>query len=103
MRQLRYTPRAESDVFEIVESAARTIDLDAAFGIGDRLYDQCEKLAMLPGTLGRPRDDLGMGLRTFPFLSYVIVFQYLEENVLEVARILHSRRDLHALFGQPKS
>lgn len=100
MRRLRYTPQAESDVFDIIDYMAATIgDDDAAFDIGERLYDQCEKLAILPGTLGRPRDELGEGLRTFPIDSYVIVFKYMGDDVVEVARVLHAKRDIHALFG----
>ncbi|RYE54816.1 MAG: type II toxin-antitoxin system RelE/ParE family toxin [Rhizobiaceae bacterium] len=103
MRRLRYAPRAESDVNEIIEYTAGVIgDELGALDVGDKLYDQCERLAGLPGTLGRPRSDLGAGLRTFPFGSYVIVFNYVDDDVFEVVRVLHAKRDILALFGGTK-
>jgi len=102
MKRLSYTPQAEIDVFDIVEYTSKVIeDTDAAFDVGDALYDQCEKLASLPGTLGHPRADLGEGLRTFPFKSFVIVFRYVGER-LEVTRILHAKRDIDELFRRAK-
>lgn len=100
MKRLLYTPRAQSDIFDIIDYTAETIgDGDLAFDVGERIYDQCEKLAGLPGRLGRSREGLGQGLRSFPFGSYVIIFKYIGDDTFEVARVLHAKRDIDALFG----
>jgi plasmid stabilization system protein ParE len=56
------------------------------------LREQCEKLAALPGTLGRPRPELRPDLRSFPFKSNVIFFRY-HASDFEVVSILESHRD----------
>ena len=47
--------------------------------------------------MGRARPELGDGLRSAPFESYVIFFRYVGER-FEVVDILHGRRDVDALF-----
>ena len=61
------------------------------------LREQCEKLAKLPGTLGRERPDLGPRLRSFPFKGYVVIFRY-GDDIFEVARILSGRMNIADLF-----
>jgi toxin ParE1/3/4 len=55
----------------------------------------CDKLPMLANfpDMGRQRDDLHIGLRSFPAKPYVI-FYIKSENALEIVRILHQSRDL---------
>jgi len=50
------------------------------------------KVAQSP-SLGRPRDDLSMGLRSFPIGSHVLYY-WEHQGTLRVAHILHSRRDV---------
>jgi plasmid stabilization system protein ParE len=59
------------------------------------LIAQCEHLAALSGTMGRSRDDLRPGLRSFPFRGFIIFFQYAEDR-LEIVNILSGRRDLES-------
>jgi toxin ParE1/3/4 len=104
MRHLAYTEKAQADFIQIANYWTEVTDDDvAAFGVLQKLDAQCRKLAELPGLLGRPREDLGEGLRTFPSGSYVIVFKYLGDDVFEVARVVNARRDMRALFGKPPS
>lgn len=102
MRRLAYSPRAQADLTAIVDYVADVTGDDvAAFRAVQKLDAQCKKLATLPGVLGHPRDDLGEGLRTFPFGSYEIVFRYRSNETLEVARIISGKRDIRALFRKP--
>ena len=102
MRRLAYSPRAQADLTDIVDYVAYiTGDDVAAYNAAQKLDAQCKKLAALPGTLGHPRNDLGEGLRTFPFGSYEIVFQYTSDETLEIARIVSGKRDIRALFRKP--
>jgi toxin ParE1/3/4 len=61
------------------------------------LRAQCQKLASLPGEIGRPRLDLQDGMRSFPFRGYVIFFRYAGER-FEVVAILESHRDVGSHF-----
>jgi len=66
-------------------------------GFAEVLYRQCARLAALPGTLGRPREELRPGMRSFAFKSYVIFFRYGAET-LEVVNILEGHRDILAYY-----
>ncbi len=57
------------------------------------------KLAALPGTLGRPRPELGEAIRSLPHHGYIIIFRY-EEVIVDVVQILHSRQDLPSAFSE---
>lgn len=64
---------------------------------GGLIQDQCRELASLPGTLGRPRDDLGPGLRSTVVRNYVVLFRY-EHGVMRIVRVVEGHRDFPALF-----
>ncbi len=48
--------------------------------------------------LGRCRDDLGVGSRSFAVGEYVIVY-WVENSDVLILRVVHGRRDLETLFG----
>ena len=83
------------DVFEYL--AERFADNARAREFVDAIVAQIEKIAGLPSIVGRPRDNLLPGLRSFPFRGYLIFMRY-EEDSLVVVNILHSRRDTDAAF-----
>jgi plasmid stabilization system protein ParE len=96
--KLVLTARARTDLVDIagyVSRAAANRATGKAFALA--LRKQCERLAELPGELGRPRPELGPRLRSFPFRGYVIVFCY-SDGLLEIARILEGHRDIPAEF-----
>lgn len=62
------------------------------------LRRQCRKLADLPGTLGRPRPELFVGLRSFAHRGYVILFRY-EPGLLVVVNVVEGHRDIDARFN----
>ena len=64
----------------------------------ETIVTQIEKIAALPSTVGRPRDNLLPGLRSFPFRGYLCFMRY-EEDRLLIVNILHSRRDTDAAFS----
>ncbi len=69
----------------------------------DAIVTQIEKIATPPLTVGRPRDNLSPGLRSFPSRGYLLFMRYEEERLL-IVNILHSRRDTDAAFspdGEP--
>ncbi len=70
-----------------VENADRFVDL---------IYDKCTELASMPG-MGRKRDGLIPGIRSFPVKRYVIFYR-IRKNQVEIIRVLSAYRDLSAIF-----
>jgi len=56
----------------------------------------CELIATRP-QLGRRREELAPGLRSFPAGSYFIFYQPIADGI-EVVRVLHASRDIDSLF-----
>ena len=47
--------------------------------------------------VGRVREDIASGVRSFPVKSYVIYYRKIERGVL-VSRVLHGKRDQEAVL-----
>jgi plasmid stabilization system protein ParE len=62
-----------------------------------KIMDQCEKMASLSTSIGRPRPELRADMRSFPFKGYIIFFRY-QNDRLEVVNILEGHRDIEAYF-----
>ena len=95
MPSFRFLPLARRDLNEIWEYIAQE-NLDAAERLVERIEELCELLATRP-QLGRRREELAPGLRSFPAGSYVIFYQPLADGI-EVVRVLHASRDIDSLF-----
>src|SRR5215216_7858095 len=92
-RRLRLVlaPDAKADLAEILlytqqrwgkqQRAAYKASIDGAL----------REMAEFPG-LGRTRDEISSGLRSFPIGSHVIYYRATDEQLI-VARIVHSSRD----------
>ncbi len=69
--------------------------------VADRWVDKLDETFNLIATqplMGRARDELAASLRSFPFGRYVIFYVPIE-NGIDVVRVLHSARDIDAVFG----
>lgn len=100
MRRLVFLAQAKSDLVQIQRDLTRLIgQLSVARNVADGLRAHCRRLAGFSATIGRPRPDLGEGLRSQPQDSYIIFFRYADDR-LEVVTILHGARDIDALFGK---
>jgi toxin ParE1/3/4 len=96
MARLVIRPQALIDLDEIFDYIADD-SLDRAIGFIEKLYAQMEKLAVNPG-MGRSREELLPGLRSFPYGSYLILYIPLASGV-DVVRLLNGARDIEALFS----
>lgn len=94
-RILRH-PRAAADIAESRDYIAEN-NLAAADAFIDRLDAALQRLAHQL-RLGRARDELAAGLRSFPFERYVIFYEPLADGIVFV-RLLHGARDIDAQFG----
>jgi toxin ParE1/3/4 len=91
VKRLKLRDEAERDLFEIWMWIALD-DPAAADRVIDRIQDVMFLLCEQPGS-GRPRPEFGDGLRSFPAANWVIFYRE-DGPVLDVARVLHGRRDL---------
>lgn len=95
MPRLRITPRANSDLLEIwayiSDDSERTADKFI-----DQMHEAIQKLAKHP-ELGRRRDELSQGIRSFPFRRYVVFYRRTSAFLL-IVRILHGARDIYSAF-----
>jgi toxin ParE1/3/4 len=86
-------PRAQDDIVEIWSYIADDSEAQADAFV-DRLDAKFQLLAQQPG-LGRVREELSPGLRSFPVGRYVVFYEPIS-NGIAVVRVLHSARDIDA-------
>ena len=93
------SPEAQEDLIGIWIYLAE----QASEQVADRqlagIESACEKLEHWPNA-GRQRDELLPGLRSVLAVPYVI-FYHVRNDVVEVVRVLHGRRDIDAIFAEP--
>ena len=94
----RVAPQAEVDLDNIwYYIATESGSIDLADRWMDSLTGRFLLLTRHPH-IGRSRDELGAGMRSFPVGEYIIVYCVEDSDVL-ILRVVHGRRDLEALFG----
>lgn len=95
MSQVTRRPLAEADILEIWDYIAD--DNPAA---ADRWVDQLDERFRMLATrpmMGRSRNELAPGVRSFPFGRYVVFYVPLDDGI-DVVRVLHGARDIDAVF-----
>jgi toxin ParE1/3/4 len=65
----------------------------------DLIDEKFQNLPRQPG-LGRRREELVAGLRSFPVGRYVIFYLQVQD-CLQIVRVLHGARDVDADFADP--
>lgn len=95
MSRCQFTAPARLDLLEIYEYIAPDNPAAAARWI-DKLESECRKLADMPG-MGRRREDLAPGLRSFVVGAYLIFYRPIDGGV-QITRVLHGARDIDRLF-----
>ena len=93
------TPSANEDLEEIWMFIAADNPAQADDFI-DLIDEKFQNLSRQPG-LGRRREELVAGLRSFPVGRYVIFYLQVQDS-LQIVRILHGARDLDAVFADPE-
>jgi toxin ParE1/3/4 len=96
MPRVTRRPLAEADILEIWDYIADD-SLAAADRWVDRLDEQLRMLAAQP-LMGRAREELAPGVRSFPFGRYVVIYVLLD-NGIDVVRVMHGARDIDAVFN----
>jgi toxin ParE1/3/4 len=86
---------AEADLTDIWVFVAQD-NPEAADRLIDQIYEKCQFLAGSPNA-GRQRAELGLSIRSFAVGNYLIFYREGATGI-EVARVLHGRRDIPSLF-----
>ncbi len=96
--RLRYSRRFESDLEAIAEYVAREGSNRAAERLVRRIRVRCQELPFQPTAyaLWQVRPDLGLRRRV---VGRYLVFYRVAGDVVELARVIHSARDLEGLLG----
>src|SRR5690349_23979294 len=89
----RLSPEAESELDDIWLYVARE---SGSIEIANRLIDSITDRFWLLGQhthIGRPRDDLRPGLRSFPAGEYVIIYR-IEDEDASILHVMRGSRDI---------
>ena len=98
MAGLLISPEAEADLDDIwVYIARESQSIERAELFLDRFAVFFSRLARNP-YLGRQRDDLRPGYRSFPIGDYVVFYRLTGTGEILVLRVIHGRRDLERIF-----
>jgi len=90
---------AREDLISIWEYLVEGSSLPTADRVLDDLSSAMDRLADFPG-LGHLREDLAnKPIRFFRVHSYLILYRQ-RESQLQIARILHSARDIKSILGE---
>lgn len=93
MPVIRKLPRAANDLLDIWDYIAED-NVARADAFIDDVEARFRILAEQP-LLGRRREELAPGLRSFPLGRYIIFYKVLPDGI-EIVRVLHGSRDLGA-------
>lgn len=95
MARIVRRPLAGADIDEIWDYIAADSLVQADAWV-DRLEEKLRLLATSP-MMGRARDELSADVRSMPFERYMIFYVPLADGI-DIVRVLHSARDIDALF-----
>ncbi|MER3587095.1 MAG: type II toxin-antitoxin system RelE/ParE family toxin, partial [Mastigocladus sp. ERB_26_1] len=88
--------QAEQDLEDIWIYLAQQDELAGDKQIA-QLLDRLPMLAQFPD-MGRKRDDLLQGLRSFPVKPYIVFYTKITDGI-EIVRVLHQSRDIENYFS----
>jgi toxin ParE1/3/4 len=94
--RLEFSPESQLDLIEIAAFIAQDNPARAKSFV-DELEADCGRLVTQPG-IGAPRPELGDRVRVLPHGRYLIFYRP-DENVVRIARVLHSARDVGQRFN----
>lgn len=71
-------------------------NIDAADGVLDAIDREASVLATQP-LMGRPREELMKGVRSWPTSTPYILFYQVDPDGITIVRVLHHARDIQAV------
>src|SRR5579862_6787906 len=95
MAKIYLAPAAQRDRDAILKTIAVDRGVDWALEYVEGLRKKIERVLETFPEAGRLRPELGHGVRSYPYDTYVIVYR-LARGQIRIVRILHGHRDLGA-------
>jgi toxin ParE1/3/4 len=95
MARVTRRPQAVADIFEIWDYIA-----EDSVSAADRWVDKLDETLGVWATqpmMGRARDELAPGVRSFAFGKYIVFFSSLPDGI-DLVRVLHGARDIDEVF-----
>ena len=96
MNSYKLSHKAEQDLEDIWVYIAQQNQLAADKQIA-QILNRFPMLAQFPD-MGKIRDDLLQGLKSFPIKPYIVYYSKITDGV-EIVRVLHQLRDVEGLFS----
>lgn len=96
MAEVVRSPQAVRDIFEIFDQGMARWGAVAAFDYSES-FDTVWNLLERHPNAGRPREELGPGMRSWRHRSHIVYYLATESTVL-IARVLHMAADPHDAF-----
>lgn len=96
MNSYKLSHKAEQDLEDIWVYIAQQNQIAADKQIA-QILNRLPMLAEFPD-MGKTRDNLLQGLRSFPIKPYIIYYSKITDGV-EIVRVLHQSRDVENLFS----
>ena len=93
MSKYRFTRKAVEDLNNIWKYSFETWSEEQADLYYHMLIASCEKLAENP-EIGKNYDEIFTDLKGYLAGKHVIFYRSMEDNLIEITRILHGRMDL---------
>lgn len=100
MSAIRLSASAENDLLEAWRYVAED-SLDAADRLLDRIDAEMRSLLLQP-KMGRARNQLAAGLRSWPTSTPYILFYFVDDQGIMIARVLHHARDVPEIGAWPR-
>jgi toxin ParE1/3/4 len=95
------SPAARDDLEQIARYVAEAAGVVIAIRAVDRIHAILRLLRETPGELGRVREEIGAGIRSFPVRPHMVFFRYGDREV-QVIRFLHERQDVDQELGDKR-
>lgn len=94
MNKYRLTNKAVEDLANIWNYTFDKWSEQQADEYYNKLIASCQKVAVHPKLFGKRYDEIFEGLRGFKVGKHILFYQILENEDIEVIRILHEQMDL---------
>jgi len=98
--QVRFTPEAQADLFELYDYIAEHGSAARALHFIERIEQWCNSLECFPER-GVRRDDIRPGLRVVGFGRRVSIAFHVTSDAVTIIRILYAGRDITTIFDEP--
>jgi toxin ParE1/3/4 len=100
-KRVQFAPAALQDLRDIWRGLAEYSTLTLVDGKMTMLQNKLILLSQFPES-GRRREELAIGMRSFPAVEFVIFYRVFGDYI-QIVRILNGRRDIESIFKEPEN